>query len=891
MVLPLGELPAGRAVRTPAAAATGGGRHLALRVGELLRLELQIDLTAPAGRALAVQTLPQTAQAVQRLPARLRRPRHVALPELAGRTLHPLDRIAHGPRGRLPLLLPRVARLAGLRQRAAEILGPPPDLLLLARQPLEAPPALSGIRRRLARQLLLLPVQGSLPLGEGAQPAPDLVFLAGLVGGLGRRAMLVVRLLVTPQVAVEERRQVFPRTHAAARSPPAPLLRHLGRAHAGLRPEQLVERRHLRRNRGRRPQPAQLGLGRRHRIDGEAERVAARRASGVHLRHRPPQARRKLLGRELQIALRVRHRLDVVAGTRSRRLAVQLPGGDDDLLLHVGEPPQILRLGGRVALARGLLELPVEGAHLEEVDVAADRGAAARLRIPRAHVIGEEVAGLQLQVLAEDRVGSGRPGDARRSAQAHDPLRPPHHAVHQLEAREPEIVDGARLDGDLLEGRDLPIPRGAQDLDGRRPVLHGPDEVVAAARVGQTVRVAQPHAVGVVREHVERGRQHAVDCLQREARAGAQLQPAVVDRLARAHGNGHAGAGRGVDVAPVGLDARRQPHMRRILVRHLDAAHARREDGRDRVLVRRQRRRLHAVGEAGIDRRHVELVGASRVAVIWQGARRAVAGGHGHDRQGSRGPADAGPQDGPQSQRPAGDDARVARLDLQLRPVRKRVEPRRPRDAAERTAAEHDDQQQRRDRQTGRRDSQQHVPPRQHPVEVDGPRGTRRVAQEQVAEKRRAGRRRDVRGADQALLQRRTPLLDVARHLPVAGAATEPPQRAPGQARGQAQGGGEQPDHHPVRRLQRAIGEQDEQEQTGCRGGDPAGRQHRAPGQPAPAHPRQERTEVVERGLLHGRPSPSSRALHSVTPCHAALRPSQDSATSTTATASRRYHQ
>jgi len=97
------------------------------------------------------------------------------------------------------------------------------------------------------------------------------------------------------------------------------------------------------------------------------------------------------------------------------------------------------------------------------------------------------------------------------------------------------------------------------------------------------------------------------------ARAGAQLQPAVVDRLARAHGNVDAGAGRGVDVAPVHLDARQQPGMRRILVRHVDAAHPRREDGRDRVLVRRQRSRLYAVGEAGIDReKHVLFIDASR---------------------------------------------------------------------------------------------------------------------------------------------------------------------------------------------------------------------------------------------------------------------------------------
>ena len=94
-----------------------------------LEMDMEIALPAPPGRALAVQTLPEPAQAVERLPALRRRLRHVTLPQLAGRALHPLDGVAQGPVDSLSLLALRIFRSARRRQRAPQVLGPPPDLL------------------------------------------------------------------------------------------------------------------------------------------------------------------------------------------------------------------------------------------------------------------------------------------------------------------------------------------------------------------------------------------------------------------------------------------------------------------------------------------------------------------------------------------------------------------------------------------------------------------------------------------------------------------------------------------------------------------------------------------------------------------------------------------
>ena len=88
------------------------------------------------------------------------------------------------------------------------------------------------------------------------------------------------------------------------------------------------------------------------------------------------------------------------------RAAIELPGGDDDLLLRGDEI--VDRCPGRrraSALALRERELLLERLHLEEEDVAARfaRPLAAR-EIARAHVVGDEVAGLHVEILEEQRV-------------------------------------------------------------------------------------------------------------------------------------------------------------------------------------------------------------------------------------------------------------------------------------------------------------------------------------------------------------------------------------------------------------------------------------------------------------------------------------------------------
>ena len=334
------------------------------------------------------------------------------------------------------------------------------------------------------------------------------------------------------------------------------------------------------------------------------------------------------------------------------------------------------------------------------------------------------------------------------------------------------------------------------------------------------------------------------------SRACPSARPAgehrLLDRLAHPHGNRDAGPRRRLHVPAVDLDARRQADRRRIAVRDVDPLHARRVQCGYRVRPRLQRRRAHAVGEAVLHGGNVEVVRPAGSSLHFGAPLSAVAVRHDHDGRRAGRRTAAGVERGVQPQGPPHRYSGVTRLDMQRGRMRKGIQPGRAPQAAERIAARGKHQQ-----QAGHGGANLQGPPadftaghdqaRIHPARM--PRG---IAHHQLPKRRGTAAAGDVRGTGQAVLQRRTALFDVARHLAVVRRDPQPPH-GPGQ-RGDRhqQRRGRQCHHRRVAGQQQPVGRQQHQQARGNGSSRRRGHPQRAGGLPAAAHAPQEREQFVE---------------------------------------------
>ena len=569
----------------------GDAAHLLRRVA-LSPLRAGARILAGAGAALtALPRLPLLAGRLPGLAARLSR-----------RTLLPL--------------LPRFAVLSGLLlarlllQLLGHLLGAVAQVVLLARQAVEL--ALALLRRQLvlaARELLLLAHEFVLTLRQ-LLDAVDRGSI-GVFRLLGAGLVLVVRLLVLRQLLVEQAREVF--GGAVLRLAGAGLLPlDLALAYVGLRLEEGIQRLHLVRHRIRR-------LQRIERVDRLAHRLRRRR-HGVFLGRGLTHTRRIRLGRwlrassgtragpiasrvahgrgaeparrlfdaHLQLGFRLRHRPDVLLRLRPLRVAraaIELPGGDDDLLLRRHQIIE-LRVAAAAALRRlclGQAELLFERLHFEEEDVAARlAGALASRQIAGPHVVADEVARRDVDVLEVHHVPAAHRRRPRRDAERHHRLDAAAHGVDQIERGHTEVVlcFGGNLH--FLEPRHAAIAGGTHHVHVRRTIVEDADEILGVTVALHAIGIGQRHAVRAVLGNLQRRRHHGGrlgaerhGLLGPEHHTSGRHRRVGVDRHLYARPLG------AVDVAAVFLDACREPKRRRIVVLDVDASDTRRTHHRD----------------------------------------------------------------------------------------------------------------------------------------------------------------------------------------------------------------------------------------------------------------------------------------------------------------------
>ncbi len=124
--------------------------------------------------------------------------------------------------------------------------------------------------------------------------------------------------------------------------------------------------------------------------------------------------------------------------------------------------------------------------------------------VARPRVVGDHVARLNAEILGRQRsVADPRERRCRRPRANGTTFGcASRHGVDELEARDAVVVFGPRLDGDLLERRDLLVAGRPQDPHVRRAVVHHAEEVLRVAGRAETIAIGQSDAIGVVaREH------------------------------------------------------------------------------------------------------------------------------------------------------------------------------------------------------------------------------------------------------------------------------------------------------------------------------------------------------------------------------------------------------
>ena len=106
------------------------------------------------------------------------------------------------------------------------------------------------------------------------------------------------------------------------------------------------------------------------------------------------------------------------------------------------------------ALRLRLLEVLLERANAQEIQVARRGLRAGRVVVRGARVVRHRIAGLDAELFEIERVAGGDLGQPRRPReQLHDFLRAAVHRVHELEVANAEIVFGRGLDEHFFDRR------------------------------------------------------------------------------------------------------------------------------------------------------------------------------------------------------------------------------------------------------------------------------------------------------------------------------------------------------------------------------------------------------------------------------------------------------
>ena len=814
--------------------------HLACRLAQLTAARL---LLAVARRRLLASTLRSAARLLTTLLAAL----------LTGLLTGLLTRLLTGLLATLltallSVLLPRLVLrrlLAVALHLLRQLLGLAAKLLLLLGEALELPFQLLGRHRGASPgQLALLLGELVLAARQRLHALERVVLLVGAVLAAARGvAVLVVGLLLPHQLFVEERRQILVAGAAAAAPAAAALPGHLTLGLLGGELEQLVVGRHLVRHGVVRLEGPERRFRLGHRSGGTRQRRRHRRIrrrrhplGSAATRRRAAGLRRKRLGPGPQLALGLGDRAHVRRRLAGDGAPLQLPRRDDDLLLRLEE------IGGRAGaaaahagLALGGEERLAERPHLEEEDIAPRLGRdLPAADVAGARVVGDEVAGLDGELLDEQRV---QPVDARRRQppaplERHDLLAAPPHRVDELEVGDAVIVVGARLDDDFLELRDLAIARGPHDADVGRPVVEHAHEVLGIVRALEPVDVLEADAIRPVLGDREPRRERGGVAAAGERERGPVLERhrAAANRLVGVHRDPHRGAGRPEDVAAVLVVARRQLGEARERVVEIDPRDPRRVDRRDLVLGRGERAGDDAIAEVGLDLRPVDDVA---VAVAPHRLRHRV-GGRDHERRdvgrGARGQTvDAGAD----AKRRAARDADVAGRHRDGEPRRRDVQAGRLH-GAPRGGPRHGERD--REHHERRRGPAQGAPHRVAGDDALGPdlgKAGRGGAHEEAVERAGLGGVEPLGRRDHHVVELAVLLLGEARQLAVARrAAKRRLQPDDGGDRG-GDGGREEADERQAGRRRRAIdGPRGAGDQRHRRGGP--GRDAKA-GQRAPA--------------------------------------------------------
>ena len=131
--------------------------------------------------------------------------------------------------------------------------------------------------------------------------------------------------------------------------------------------------------------------------------------------------------------------------------------------------------------------------------------------------------------------------------------------VHQHNGLEAEIVVGEEHERQYVVGRELDVPSGLCEPNGRCLVRVGHYRIHDGLRIREAVGIAIPQVVRTARLHGE-GHGEALPVRGLLDRASDRLGPRLVHLLVRLRRDRHRGAGVRFDVTPV-LRPRRQPHV------------------------------------------------------------------------------------------------------------------------------------------------------------------------------------------------------------------------------------------------------------------------------------------------------------------------------------------
>ncbi len=184
----------------------------------------------------------------------------------------------------------------------------------------------------------------------------------------------------------------------------------------------------------------------------------------------------------------------------------------DDLTLRLGESPRVAAAASAsstAALGLGGPEVATKGTDLEKIQVALDHALAVvpSLVVAGAAVVGHKVARFEIELFKEERMPSRNFLEAAllRVKEADRLLRPSVDRVGQAERPHAEVVVGARLEIDLLDG--------------------------VGVRV--TARLGEHHRRRLVGQHVNRELRRRVDPLPARPLKLDLIEPVLVDHEAR----------------------------------------------------------------------------------------------------------------------------------------------------------------------------------------------------------------------------------------------------------------------------------------------------------------------------------------------------------------------